>query len=87
MVSYHHENFSSVDKVKKSVRVSPVACQKGAAFVLHHIIDSIVDEYLPVMDDFDERINALEDNIFSMERPNNEILSEILALKAKSVAG
>jgi len=81
VVSYHHENFSSIDKVKKSVQVSPVACQKGAAFVLHHIIDSIVDEYLPVMDDFDERISALEDNIFSLDRANKEILEEILGLK------
>jgi magnesium transporter len=33
------------------------------------------------MDDFDERINRLEDNIFSLRRPNNEILEEILGLK------
>jgi magnesium transporter len=81
VVSYHHERFPSIDKVKQSVRASPVACQKGAAFVMHSIIDSIVDEYLPVMDDFDDRINILEDNIFSLDRPNKEILEEILALK------
>jgi magnesium transporter len=81
VVTYHHERFDSVDKVKQSVRVSPVTCQRGVTFILHHIIDSIVDEYLPVMDDFDERINELEDNIFSLRRPNNEILEEILGLK------
>lgn len=81
VVTYHHETFSSINKVKQSVEVSPVTCQRGAAFILHHVIDNIVDEYLPVMDDFDERINALEDNIFSLGRPNNEILEEILALK------
>ncbi len=81
VVTYHHDPFSSVEKVKQSIRASPVTCQKGATFILHHIIDAIVDEYLPVMDDFDERINALEDNIFSNRRPNNEILEEILALK------
>ena len=81
VVTYHHELFNSVEKVKQSIRASPVTCQKGATFILHHIIDAIVDEYLPVMEDFDERINALEDNIFSVRRPNNEILEEILALK------
>jgi magnesium transporter len=81
VVSYHHESFASINKVKQSVRVSPVTCQRGAPFILHQIIDSIVDEYLPVMDDFDERIIGLEDNIFSLRRPNNEILEEILALK------
>src|SRR4030095_3999453 len=81
VVTYHHEPFSSIDKTKQSILVSPVACQRGAAFILHQIIDNVVDEYLPVMDDFDERINELEDNIFSLRRPNNEILEEILALK------
>ena len=81
VISYHHERFNSVDKVKQTITVSPVTCQRGAPFILHQIIDNIVDEYLPVMDDFDERINSLEDNIFSLHRPNNEILEEILGLK------
>jgi len=81
VVTYHHEPFSSVDKVKQSIRVSPVTCQRGAPYILHFIIDNIVDEYLPVMDDFDERINALEDDIFSLGRANKEILEEILGLK------
>jgi magnesium transporter len=84
VVTYHHESFPSINKVKQSIRSSPVTCQRGAAFLLHHIIDSIVDDYLPVMDDFDDRINALEDNIFSIKRPSDEILQEILDLK-KSV--
>ena len=81
VVTYHHEPFTSIDKTTQSILVSPVACQRGAAFILHHIIDNVVDEYLPVMDDFDDRINTLEDNIFSLRRPNNEILEEILGLK------
>jgi len=81
VVTYHHEQFNSINKVKQSIMVSPVTCQRGAVFILHHIIDNIVDEYLPVMDDFDERINNLEDNIFSVGRPNKEILEEILGLK------
>ena len=81
VVTYHHDRFTSIDKVKQSVRSSPVSCQRGAPFLLHHIIDSIVDDYLPVMDDFDERINELEDNIFTLRRPNDQILQEILGLK------
>ncbi len=81
VVTYHHDRFASVDKVKQTVRSSPVTCQRGAVFLLHSIIDSIVDDYLPVMDDFDERINDLEDNIFTLHRPNDRILEEILGLK------
>jgi magnesium transporter len=81
VVTYHHVEFSSINKVKQTIEVSPVTCQKGAAFILHHVIDNVVDEYLPVMDDFDERINDLEDNIFSLAQPSNAILEEILGLK------
>jgi magnesium transporter len=81
VVTYHHEQFRSVDRVKQAITSSPVICQRGAPFLLHQIIDSIVDDYLPVMDSFDERINDLEDNIFTLHRPNDQILSEILGLK------
>src|SRR6266496_6351370 len=43
VVTYHHESFASLNKVKQSVRSSPVICQRGAQFLLHQIIDSIVD--------------------------------------------
>ena len=81
VLTYHHEHFPSIDKVKQSIRSSPVTCQRGAPFLLHHIIDGIVDDYLPVMDDFDERINVLENDIFALNRANKDILEEILGLK------
>lgn len=81
VVTYHHESLNAIDKVKQRVRASPVVCQRGAVFVLHLIIDQIVDDYQPVMDDFDERISQLEDDIFKTRRPNDAILEEILGLK------
>lgn len=81
VLTYHHDRFTSVDKVKQSVRSSPVVCQRGAPFLLHQIIDSIVDDYLPVMDGFDEQINDLEDDIFTLHTPSDHILEQILGLK------
>ncbi len=81
VVTYHHEALRAIDVVKQRVRSSPITCQRGADFLLHQIIDTIVDDYLPVMDDFDERINALEESIFQTLRPDDSILEEILDLK------
>jgi magnesium transporter len=81
VITYHHEAFPSIDRVKQAVRSSPISCQRGAAFLLHQIIDNVVDDYLPVMDDFDERINKLEDDIFTLRRADNSILESILHLK------
>ena len=81
VITYHHDMFRSINIVKKQVSTSPVACQRGSAFLLHQILDQIVDFYSPVLDDFDQRINELEDNIFSLKQPNNAILEEIMELK------
>lgn len=81
VITYHHEMFRSINNVKKLLRTSPIACQRGPAFLLHQIFDQIVDFYAPVLDDFDERIVKLEDDIFTLSRPNKAILQEIMDLK------
>lgn len=81
VITYHHDEFRSINNVKKLLSTSPVLCQRGAAFLIHQIFDQIVDYYSPVLDDFDERIEKLEDDIFTMSRPNKAILEEIMDLK------
>ncbi|HSQ23976.1 MAG TPA: magnesium/cobalt transporter CorA [Pyrinomonadaceae bacterium] len=81
VITYHHEMFRSINNVRKQLSTSPVACQRGPAFLLHQILDQIVDYYSPVLDDFDERIDELERNIFSLKQPNNAILGDIMELK------
>lgn len=81
VITYHIDKFRSIDNMKQRVRTSPVICQRGPTFLLHQILDQIIDYYTPVLDDFDERITALEDHIFSLKRPDNSILEEIMSLK------
>jgi magnesium transporter len=81
VITYHHDTFRSITNVKQLLRTSPIACQRGPAFLLHQILDQVVDYYSPVLDDFDERIDKLEDDIFTLKRPNNLILEEIMTLK------
>ena len=81
VITYHHDMFRSINNVKQLLRTTPLICQRGSAFLLHQILDQVVDFYSPVLDDFDDRIDRLEQDIFALKRPNNEILSEIMALK------
>jgi magnesium transporter len=85
VVTYHHETFRSIDKVKQQVRNSPFVCGRGADYLLHQILDELVDLYLPVVDDFDNAINEIEDRIFRSKRASNDTLEEILDLK-RSIA-
>jgi magnesium transporter len=81
VITYHHDMFRSINNVKRLLSTSPLSCQRGPAFLLHQILDQIVDFYSPVLDDFDERIDELEENIFTLRRPNNQILEQIMELK------
>ena len=81
VITYHHDMFRSINNVKQLLRTTPLICQRGPAFLLHQILDQVVDFYSPVLDDFDDRIDRLEQDIFALQRPNNQILSEITALK------
>ena len=81
VITYHHDHFRSIANVKQLLRTTPVACQRGTPFLLHQILDQVVDYYSPVLDDFDDRIDKLEADIFNLRQPNNKILSEIMELK------
>ena len=85
VVTYHVENFRSIDLVKKQIRASPFTCSHGADYLLHQILDHLVDLYMPVVDDFDNSINRLEDRVLTVKSNNTEILMEIMRLK-RSVA-
>ena len=81
VITYHHDKFRSINNVKQLLRTSPIVCKRGPAFLLYQILDQVVDYYSPVLDDFDDRVDQLEQEIFGLKRPNNQILSQIQDLK------
>jgi magnesium transporter len=81
VVTFHNERFRTIKKVKQQIRTTPLACRRGAAYLLHQILDYMVDLYMPVVDDFDNTINELEERVFAMKRNDNVILEEIMDLR------
>jgi magnesium transporter len=81
LVTYHHEEFRSIDHAKSRIMENPIIFSRGMAYVLHQILDELVDLYLPVVDDFDNAIENLEERIFRMKRGNDKVLEEIMDIK------
>ncbi len=81
LVTYHNEPFRSINKLKDHLKDSPFICTRGSEYLLHQILDELVDLYLPVVDEFDVAIDKLEERIFRLKRGNNKILEEIMDLK------
>ena len=85
VVTFHREPFLSLKLVKQHIRSNTYSIQRGAAYLLHQILDRLVDLYMPLVDDFDVSINKLEARVFQMRKTNNSILGEIMDLR-RSVA-
>jgi len=85
VITFHVEKFQSVKNVKAQIRTSTFACQRGPAYLLHQILDRLVDLYMPVVDDFDNTISGLEERVFVMKKSSNKVLAEIMDLR-RSVA-
>jgi len=85
VVTFHVERFRSIKVVKQQIRSSPFTCQRGTAYLLHQILDNLVDHYVPLVDDFDEVIEALEERVLKMRHGNSAVLEEIMEVR-RSVA-
>ena len=81
VVTFHLERFLSIKQVKQQLRASPSVAERGAAYLLHQILDLVVDLYMPLVDEFDASISALEEEIFAARRPANQIVSDIMTLR------
>lgn len=81
VVTFHTQRFLSIKTIKNHLRTSTFVMQRGAAFLLHHLLDELVDLYMPVVDDFDREINQLEERVFAMRKSNNQVLGEIMDVR------
>ena len=81
VVTFHRQRFRSIKDVKQQIRKSPFACQRGAAYLLHQILDHLVDYYMPLVEDFDQTITLLEERILEMKRTDASVLEHLMDLR------
>jgi magnesium transporter len=80
LVTFHRTKLRSTDDVWDGlVRNDGALLRSGPDFLMHAIVDSQVDRYLPILDRFEIEIEQLEDRIF--HEPSEKFIDEILALK------
>ncbi len=79
LVTVHYHPSRSIDRSKDRCRKESPTMSMGMDFLLHEILDGMVDNYFPLLDDYDEMIDALEDEVFS--KPTQMTLNKIFSLK------
>ncbi|HMU32351.1 MAG TPA: magnesium/cobalt transporter CorA [Pyrinomonadaceae bacterium] len=81
VVTFHAERFRSIKKVKQRILSSPFTFSRGAAYILHNILDELVDLYMPVVDAYDEMIHEMSERVLELKKGQNEMLIEIMKLR------
>ena len=79
LVTFHREKSRSVEHTMESVRHNAKIMSEGPDTVLYNILDYQVDQYLPVLENFEKKIDDVEDRIFTA--PTEEVLADVLAFK------
>jgi len=80
VVSVRHGASLSYADVRARCEATPHLLAKGPGFVLHAIMDFVVDQYFPIVDSLEDDLEALEEDIFN-ERISRETTMRIYNLK------
>ncbi len=68
----HDEKVCAVMPVQNELLRNARLLKKGPAWVAHALIDRMVDEYLPLVDRFDDQIEEVETKILAATAPMND---------------
>lgn len=79
LLTHHSTPSTSVNAVTEELRRSPRLLARGPAFIAHAIIDHLTDQYLPLVDGYQEQIDEIERSV--IERPRPEQLGQMFAMK------
>lgn len=83
ILTHHPTTLRSTDTVEADIKRSAKLFAKGPSFVAHSIIDHLSDHYNPLMERFDEEIEALEGRVLAGAEAH--VVAEIFEVK-RSIA-
>ncbi len=79
ILTHHPTKLRSTDTVEGEIRRSARLFARGPSFVAHAILDHLSDHYKPLMEKFDEEIEALETRVLHDASP--AVIGEVFAVK------
>jgi magnesium transporter len=79
LVTMHPRPLASVASALERLRKHPELLAHGPDRLFHHLLDQVVDRYFPVVEVLEERIEELEDEVFT--RPSPDLLSRIFQIR------
>ncbi|MFH1732414.1 MAG: magnesium transporter CorA family protein [Planctomycetota bacterium] len=72
--------IASVKDMEDRVRANPRIMSRGCDFMLYFMSDAMVDDYLPILNALDKRIDTIQET--AVKNPTRETSSDLMKLKA-----
>jgi magnesium transporter len=80
VITFHKEPIKSIDNIREYARRKPEGCLgRGADLLVYSILDQVVDQYMPVIEGYEDVIDQVEDQIF--HNGDKNCLEEMVQLK------
>lgn len=84
LVTVHDGQSRSIAQVRELCARNGGLLADGPSGLMHHIVDTMVDNYRPEIDRLEQRMDKLEREVFT--RPRHDMIRSILALKRDIVS-
>jgi len=79
LVTVHSEPIRAIETAERLWRSWTDLAERGTGLLAYLLIDAVVDDYLPLLDEVSDRMDSLEDRIFADFQ--DESLEEIFRIK------
>jgi len=79
VLTIHNDPLVSITKLLQRCQNKPLVMQQGSGFLLHAVIDNVVDAYFPVVEQLEDRIEKVEDQVLA--GADKGVLETIVELK------
>jgi magnesium transporter len=79
VVSFHSEPLPFVENLRHRCEKNGREMARGADFLAHALLDTLVDDYQPLVEVLDEALEQVEEQV--LDEPRKSFLQEILLLK------
>lgn len=83
VVSCHRQPVPAISQFQKRCARDDFILSHTADWLLHGLLDSLVDEFLPIVDAVDDTIDRLEELV--LHRPDSKLLGQIMIVKRNAL--
>ncbi|MBU3132631.1 magnesium/cobalt transporter CorA [Clostridium gasigenes] len=80
IVSYHDTQLNELDEAWELAKTSERSWEKGPSYIVHQILDNIVDYFFPAIYKLEEKLNEIESNV--KRKPIHDLMDEIFSIRS-----